>query len=229
MTIGKFKREYEDLEMPSLGFLFKLSAIAGAMIFLIAAPNAILAGIFSGVKWLNAIPVFPDIPLSPPPGWDQPDTATTKTQDTGFDAAYQFTRQWEGGYVNHGADIGGETNFGVAAEFNPGVDVANLTPEKAGEIIRDKYWQAGNCGQYGPYMQQVCLDTVVMHGAGGWQEFISAPLPPDDKEAAIEVVKRRIAYRYQRVKERPDQGVFLKGWLNRDNALLSKITSTEVK
>jgi hypothetical protein len=35
----------------------------------------------------------------------------------------------------------------------------------------------------------------------------------------------RIAKRYARVSERKDQAVFLRGWLNRDNALIVKVKS----
>jgi hypothetical protein len=38
-------------------------------------------------------------------------------------------------------------------------------------------------------------------------------------QTAIKLCDARIAYRYQRVKQKPDQQVFLAGWLNRDRDL----------
>jgi hypothetical protein len=42
---------------------------------------------------------------------------------------------------------------------------------------------------------------------------------------ALNICKLRIAKRYARVKQRADQKVFLKGWLNRDNDLIKKVKS----
>ena len=41
----------------------------------------------------------------------------------------------------------------------------------------------------------------------------------------MNICKLRIAKRYDRIRERPDQKVFLKGWLNRDNDLMRKVKS----
>jgi hypothetical protein len=42
---------------------------------------------------------------------------------------------------------------------------------------------------------------------------------------ALKICQLRIKKRYDRVKQRPDQKVFLKGWLNRDNDLIKKVNS----
>lgn len=48
----------------------------------------------------------------------------------------------EGGaqVVRYGAADGGTTKYGIAAKFNPGVDVANLSEAQAAAIARRKYW-----------------------------------------------------------------------------------------
>ncbi|GAM00707.1 glycosyl hydrolase 108 family protein [Sphingomonas parapaucimobilis] len=48
----------------------------------------------------------------------------------------------EGGaqVVRYGAADGGTTKYGIAAKFNPGVDVANLSEGQAAAIARRKYW-----------------------------------------------------------------------------------------
>ncbi len=58
-----------------------------------------------------------------------------------FDNAIGQLLKHEGGYVNHPADPGGETNFGISKRSYPSVDIKNLTVETATEIYRHDYWQ----------------------------------------------------------------------------------------
>jgi hypothetical protein len=61
---------------------------------------------------------------------------------------------------------------------------------------------------------------------GTWTQNISDLIHEANQiDLAINICKLRIAKRYARIKQRPDQVVFLKGWLNRDNALLRKVKS----
>lgn len=53
--------------------------------------------------------------------------------------AIAHTLKWEGGYVNHPNDPGGETNFGITKAQYPTVDIKNLTKEQAIEIYRADY------------------------------------------------------------------------------------------
>jgi hypothetical protein len=82
-------------------------------------------------------------------------------------------------------------------------------------------------------MQLVCFDTAVNFGVGGWQMFSSQgrrrdghrypPLPRDERAAAGVIAQWRLEFRDFRVREAPDQMVFLRGWRNRDRALLEKV------
>ena len=45
-----------------------------------------------------------------------------------------------GGYSNDPDDPGGETKYGIAQRDHPGVDIAGLTMEGAGIILRTQYW-----------------------------------------------------------------------------------------
>ena len=60
-----------------------------------------------------------------------------------FEPAIQAVLKHEGGYVNDPKDPGGETNFGISKRSHPDVDVKALTPEKAADIYREKYWEPG--------------------------------------------------------------------------------------
>ena len=45
-----------------------------------------------------------------------------------FEKAHEFTSRWEGGYVNHAADPGGATNFGISLRFlkSQGLDIGDI-------------------------------------------------------------------------------------------------------
>lgn len=71
-----------------------------------------------------------------------------------FDIAIPHTLVWEGGYSNHLADPGGQTNFGVTDMLDGKVDgrvdvdgdgigdvnIRNLTEEEAKKIFKRKFW-----------------------------------------------------------------------------------------
>lgn len=57
-----------------------------------------------------------------------------------FDVAMEVVLQWEGGLSNDPDDRGGLTNYGISSRVHPGVDVENLTLERAKEIYWRLYW-----------------------------------------------------------------------------------------
>ena len=58
-----------------------------------------------------------------------------------FEKAIEIVLAHEGGFVDHPADAGGATNFGISSRWNPGVDVATLTREDAIEIYWSTRWE----------------------------------------------------------------------------------------
>lgn len=50
----------------------------------------------------------------------------------------------EGGYVNNPSDPGGETKYGIARLFYPGLDIKSLTKDQAIEIYYNDYWKPMN-------------------------------------------------------------------------------------
>jgi hypothetical protein len=176
----------------------------------------------------------------------QQQTATSKTsksqrprpaqkppsEEIRFQGALRFSLKWEEGYGRHAADLGGLTRAGVpqmvydelrTSKRLPLQDVGNISPEE----IREHYykrWQMGKCDRYQPPLDFVCLDTWVnftptADGAGSF--FANLPLHP--RRAALEVLRRRKNYRWERAWELESQSAFLQGWLNRDKALEEKI------
>lgn len=153
--------------------------------------------------------------------------------------------RWEGGFVDHPLDRGGATNKGVTlATFRAFYgaertvdDLKAITTEQWTYILRRGFWDV--CGADGITSQDVANTLVDWAWGSGARttvkevqrligttpdgiagpktlRFINAADPRqlfDDIQAARERFYRRI------VERNPSQSVFLRGWLNRLNAL----------
>jgi len=162
-----------------------------------------------------------------------------------------FTLAWEGGFTNHPLDPGGATNFGVIQSrydqyrtFKklPKQSVKFITKAEYVEIYDKYYWDPVRAQYLSGPLGLALFDTAVNLGVGGaisrlqssmklpvtgkWTQNISDKIHDSNQlEIAINICKLRVAKRHARVRQRPDQVVFLRGWLNRDNALLRKVKS----
>jgi lysozyme family protein len=165
--------------------------------------------------------------------------------------ALVFTLKWEGGFTNNPLDPGGPTNFGIIQSRYDQYrnskklsrrSVKDITEAEYTEIYDTYYWEPVRAKWLDGTLGLALFDTAVNMGVGGalrrlqislevpltgtWTQAISDHIHESDQlDLAINICKLRIAKRYERIKERPDQKVFLKGWLNRDNALLRKVQS----
>jgi lysozyme family protein len=80
----------------------------------------------------------------------------------------------EGGYVNHPADPGGPTNFGITiADYRRYVksdataaDVRTMKVEEAKAIYREKYWRAMRCDDLPAGVDYCVVDYAVNSGTG---------------------------------------------------------------
>ncbi|MBD2464312.1 hypothetical protein H6G89_25235 [Oscillatoria sp. FACHB-1407] len=195
----------------------------------------------------------PAPPRPNPTPTPQPPRPNPTPQPSGdiFGEALKFSLRWEGGYVNHPNDIGGETNKGVTAStyasYRRSKGLSNqsvryITDAEVYEIYRDMYWRPANCDLKTRALAIVHFDTAVNFGVGGSTIFLQEVLGlradggygPITREAvsrannaatARRYCQARIDYRYQRVKQNPSQNDFLQGWLNRDEALLRYISN----
>lgn len=140
-----------------------------------------------------------------------------------FEKALSFVLRWEGGYVCHPNDLGGATNKGITQNtYNEWLrskgldkkDVRGLTEDEAKQIYYENYWLKAKCNQMSPKFAVLAFDTAVNMGISRVNEFMCAArwLYPDKFIKAREEKYRQFA----KVK---GQEVFLKGWLNRLNAL----------
>jgi len=57
-----------------------------------------------------------------------------------LEPAFEKTLGSEGEYVDHPADRGGPTKFGISSRAFPHLDIKRLTVEDAREIYRKRYW-----------------------------------------------------------------------------------------
>ncbi len=141
-----------------------------------------------------------------------------------FDNALRFVIGAEGGYVNNPNDPGGATNMGITqatydawqdAHGAARNDVRWLTVPVAAQIYEERYWKVAGCDSLAWPMNLIIFDTAVNEGYGVAKAVAQAVdgLGPD---AAIGV--RRYIYR-KLADGNPALSGFLKGWLNRLDAL----------
>jgi len=93
-----------------------------------------------------------------------------------FDTAFERLIGHEGGYVNHPADPGGETNWGITlrtarAEGYTG-RMRDLTRDQAREIYRSAYWDRAKADQYDGAIGFQLFDAAVNHGIGNAIRFL---------------------------------------------------------
>ena len=116
----------------------------------------------------------------------------------------------EGGYINHPADRGGETNYGISARANPDINIKALTREGAKKLYKDRYWNKANIDSLPENMRGPAFDTVVNHGIKGGTAMIAQAYGDPTALSNIRQQKYKNI-----VKNDPTQAVFAKGWQNR--------------
>lgn len=89
-----------------------------------------------------------------------------------FDEAFERLISHEGGYVNHPADPGGETKFGISKNAYPDVNIALLTRESARQIYRRDYWDRAQAERYDGAIGFQVFDAAVNHGIGNSIRFL---------------------------------------------------------
>lgn len=135
----------------------------------------------------------------------------------------------EGGFVDHPADPGGETKFGISKKSYPNVDIASLTEKKAKEIYAKDYWHTDgidtlpyplDCAVFDMGVNAGVKTAVkmlqVMTGANpdgviGQQTLGMVALWDDTEKLTNAYLWRRAEY-YASLK---NEKFFLSGWINR--------------
>lgn len=149
-----------------------------------------------------------------------------------FAAALAFVLEHEGGYVNHPADPGGETNLGISRRAYPDEDIAAMTRERAGELYHRDYWLPARCDALAWPLCAVVFDAAVNHGAKRAVQLLQDELrvTVDGKpgpvtlasaarvsavHAALQMIAARMRLYNRLAIADSRRRVFLRGWLNR--------------
>ncbi|MEK8050951.1 glycosyl hydrolase 108 family protein [Ideonella sp. DXS22W] len=166
-----------------------------------------------------------------------------------FLQALPFVLKWEGGYVNHPADPGGATNKGITQKVYdewrgrqglPARSVKELEDSEMHALYESGYWLPPKCDKLDDPLNLVQFDTAVNMGVGRAARFlqqavgagVDGSIGPgtlqcvancDPGDALENYCNTREAYYKNLVAGNPKLGVFLKGWMNRLNALRQQI------
>ena len=168
-----------------------------------------------------------------------------------FDLSLHFVIGAERGYSNHPNDRGGQTNYGITegtlynAKKLGIIDstvatVKNLTLDDAKKIYKEMYWDKINGDNLPGDLSIALFDTAVNMGDKTSVKMLQRILGVTQDGvigaqtlSAIENYNGNLTNdflnareaKYETIAKQPDQGVFLKGWLNRVNALRDYITT----
>lgn len=134
-----------------------------------------------------------------------------------FKKAYDFTKKWEGGYVNHPNDPGGETNWGITAAVarSNGYTgpIKEMPQEFAEKVYKLKYWDTCNCDGLSQEFATAVFDTAVNCGVSRARSWKAT-------EPTLEAfIVRRLRHYENLIGFKPGFAVFKRGWFNRLDAL----------
>lgn len=146
-----------------------------------------------------------------------------------FDRAFARTIGHEGGYVNHPADPGGETKFGITKRSYPAEDIRGMTIERAKLIYLRDYWQATRCHEMPEVIALEVFDNAINSGVGQATRWLQRALGVADdgvvgpvtlRAAQIApnpqaVVARMLGHRLEFMADLSTWTSFSKGWARR--------------
>lgn len=90
-----------------------------------------------------------------------------------FDFSVGKTLKFEGG-LNPRDTNGTPSLYGINKAANPDVDFSTLTPQKAAEIYKSRYWDAIGGDNLSPELAHVAFDTAVIAGPGRAKKIMLA-------------------------------------------------------
>ena len=145
-----------------------------------------------------------------------------------FDEAFQKLIGHEGGYIDHPADPGGATNFGISQRSYPGEDIRGMTLERAKQIYRRDYWDAAGCEYLPAKVRFSLFDMAVNSGVKRAVQTVQAAVNADqdgiigpqtlmliDIMPAPVLIARFNGHRLRFMSSLPNWPSFGRGWANR--------------
>lgn len=157
-----------------------------------------------------------------------------------FEKAIPLLLKWEGGYVNHPNDKGGETKYGITKKRYPCLDIANLTIDTAKSIYKDDFWKPNKIAYIDSQdTANQFFDMVVNHNPKDAVKMVQRALNDLGIKTVVDgiigantlsninkanqeslnkaIAKRRVAFYKMLIDRDSSQKVFEKGWLARAN------------
>ena len=126
-----------------------------------------------------------------------------------FDRCLDIVLKFEGGYVNHPNDPGGETNMGISKRAYPNIDIKGMTRETAAALYHRDYWMPLWCEKLTWPLNLFHFDAGVNHGVGQARKFLLKTPTPQG------YIDQRRAFYERLIQARPKLAVFRKGWMKR--------------
>ena len=125
------------------------------------------------------------------------------------------------GFVDHPADPGGVTKFGIAQKFNKGVKVEDVTYANAHDAGYEKYWNTQlpkklvDAGK--PRAAIAAFNICFLCGPGGVQTIVNAANVGSLSDAASidPICDSMKAYLLRKIVEKPSKEAFKNGWMAR--------------
>jgi lysozyme family protein len=150
--------------------------------------------------------------------------ANTLIYEGGFTKTPHDPGNWTGGKVGKGVLLG--TNFGIAANTYPHLDIPNLKKSEAIAIFVRDYWPKAQGDMWPKGIDQVTYDAVVNSGPGrlswtlqaiGDKSLIGAVTKARaaNENGRIAIVKKQVAIRVAFLRGLSTFGRFGPGWIKR--------------
>lgn len=128
---------------------------------------------------------------------------------------WPFLVEWEGSrYENDPDDPGGATRWGIDQRSHPRENIRNLTEARAKEIYFREYWTANGCEILAPGFGEVWFNCCVNAGRGRAEKILAT-----GAHDALAFLAEQDRFYRRLARARPKSAKYLKGWLNRTEAL----------
>ncbi len=155
-----------------------------------------------------------------------------------FNQAVQKTLTHEGGYVNNPHDHGGATKYGITQADMPGVNIADITIADAAAYYKEHYWKALYAQITNQLLAEKLFDMGVLFGVGTAVKMLQISMTHEIglvsdgqfgpntlaavNQSTIDLLPgyktTLIQHVINIVNVKPDQGVFINGWVARINS-----------
>ena len=184
----------------------------------------VMKGNFGGTT-PSAAPAIASAPQAPLQAIPQtPVGAPPQAAQNPFDVGNfykQFIAPHEGGYTASDGN-GAPANFGINQKANPDINVSQLTPDSAQQILTDRYFKpSGATSMQGP-MAAIQADTAMNMGKGAASQLLAQS--GGDPQKYLDLREQR--YRAIAAND-PTKAASLPGWLKRNSDLRQYVAQNQ--